>query len=63
MDRDGKVGKPTTDCISVHLPKGYKQHLSKIAYKEDKSLTKVMKRAIEEYAKREHKIDLKEAIV
>lgn len=61
MAKDGKVGRPT-DCISVHLPKGYKQHLYKIAFNEDKSLTKVMKKAIEDYAKREHKIDLKELV-
>ena len=59
MGTKARQVRPATDCVSVHLPSGYKDKLTKIAFNEDRAVTRIIKTAIEEYAKRKHNVDLR----
>ena len=41
-----KIGQGR-DTLCVHLPKGYREHLGKIAYGNDRSMSAEIRRAIE----------------
>ena len=47
------------DTISVNVPGGYKTELSKIAFQEDRAMSRVVKTAIEEYVLKKYGINLR----
>lgn len=42
-----KVKLKSRECISVHLPSGYKKKLGRIAFDQDRSISSVVRRMID----------------